>query len=116
MNLGNRFRALGRSVGLVVFIAVWVGTCALAVTNRPAKPSDLARGAPDANCTGVVLVSSQEKSELLAKLAYEYDHLQRDCRTDALISASTRWRRETQSSRLRAAGRQPMARSRPSGR
>jgi len=62
----------------VVFIAVWAGTCALAVTNRPAKPSDLARGAPDQNCTGVVLVSSQEKSELLAKLAYEYDQLHRD--------------------------------------
>jgi Ca-activated chloride channel family protein len=73
MNLGNRVRALGRSAGLVVFVAVWIGTCALAVTNRPAKPPDLARGAPDSSCTGVVLVSSQEKSELLAKLAYEYD-------------------------------------------
>src|SRR5690349_10857027 len=76
MNLGNRFRALGRGTGLVLFIAVWVGTCALA--HRPANPSDLARGAPDSNCTGVVLVSSQEKSELLARLAYEYDQTHRD--------------------------------------
>jgi Ca-activated chloride channel family protein len=81
MSLGNRFRGVGRTVGLVVFIAVWAGTCALTATHRPAGPSDLARGAPDPNCTGVVLVSSQEKSELLAKLAYEYDQLHRNSST-----------------------------------
>jgi len=54
----------------VLIAAIWT----MVASHENPKPTGLARGVPDPNCVGVVVVSSQEKSELLAKLAYEYDH------------------------------------------
>ena len=93
MKLANQFRSLGRNIGgvlTVLFIVAWaIGMCHAVTT----KPTELARGVPDANCTGVVVVSSQEKSDLLAKLAYEYDQLHNssnciDVRVNTLASGN----------------------------
>jgi Ca-activated chloride channel homolog len=53
---------------------VIAGMWAVAAHSSPAPPGP-ARGAPNSNCVGVVVVSSQEKSDMLAKLAGEYDQL-----------------------------------------
>ena len=74
MNQGTRFRALGRGVGGVVGLVLTSAIWMMVAFHENPKPPGLARGVPDPNCVGVVVVSSQEKSELLAKLAYEYDH------------------------------------------
>src|ERR1700694_1748985 len=50
-----------------------VAVFAMCATLHKDAPSGLARGAPDSSCVGVVIVSSQEKSDLLAKLAGDYD-------------------------------------------
>lgn len=62
---------LGKGVGCLVSLVLVFGMCAVAAL-REAPPGP-ARGAPDSRCVGVVVVSSQEKSDLLAKLAGEYD-------------------------------------------
>jgi len=89
-------RSLGRFVGGAV--AVWiVFTWALGALHHDTQRSSpgVALGAPDSTCIGVVVVSSQEKSDLLAKLAFEYDQDRRrqtggcvDVRVNALASGN----------------------------
>jgi len=64
------------------------------VAHRPG-PTTAARGVPNASCIGVVVVSSQEKSDLLAALAGEYDRTRAhtnvncvDVRVNSLASGS----------------------------
>jgi Ca-activated chloride channel family protein len=71
---GRQGRVQGRWVGIGVGLLVITGMWAVAAHSNPAPPGP-ARGAPNSNCVGVVVVSSQEKSDLLAKLAGEYDQL-----------------------------------------
>lgn len=79
---GRQSRDLGRGVGCVATLVTVVGMFAAAAhfAERPPGP---ATGMPDSNCEGVVVVSSQEKSDLLAQLAGEYDstfnHLVASC-------------------------------------
>lgn len=65
-------RILGRGVGCVATLLIVVGMFAAAahLSQRPPGP---AHGTPDSDCVGVVVVSSQEKSDLLAQMAGEYD-------------------------------------------
>src|SRR2546421_2621233 len=93
MNQGTRFRALGRGVGGVVGLVLTSAIWMMVAFHENPKPPGLARGVPDPNCVGVVVVSSQEKSELLAKLAYEYDHRKQtsrcvDVRVNTLASGT----------------------------
>src|SRR5256886_12785469 len=93
MNQGTRFRALGRGVGGVVGLVLIAAIWRMVASHENPKPTGLARGVPDPNCVGVVVVSSQEKSELLAKLAYEYDHRKQtsrcvDVRVNTLASGT----------------------------
>ena len=71
---GRQTRTPGRWVGGAVGLLVIAGMWAAAAHSSPAPPGP-ARGAPNSKCVGVVVVSSQEKSDLLATLAGEYDHL-----------------------------------------
>ena len=71
---GRQPRTLGRRVGGAVGVLIIAGMWALAAHSSPAPPGP-ARGVPKSNCVGVVVVSSQEKSDLLATLAGEYDEL-----------------------------------------
>jgi Ca-activated chloride channel family protein len=66
---------VGRGVGCVVGVVVVMAMCTSAFLNQHPAPPGPARGAPKSNCVGVVVVSSQEKSDLLATLAGEYDQL-----------------------------------------
>lgn len=68
---GNQSQTLSRVVSGVAGVVMIVGIIAAAV-HAGERPPGPARGAPDSNCVGVVVVSSQEKSDLLAKLAGEY--------------------------------------------
>ena len=83
-------RGFGLLVGVVVVTAM--GWAAFHATHP--TTSDSARGAPNPGCVGVVVVSSQEKSDLLAKLAGEYDLISRqradcvDVRVNTLASGS----------------------------
>jgi len=63
---------VGTGVGCLVTLVILIASFSYAF-HKDTSPG-LARGAPDPNCVGVVIVSSQEKSDLLAKLAGEYDH------------------------------------------
>jgi Ca-activated chloride channel family protein len=62
---------VGQIVGGLISAVVIFGMVSQALHKEP--PPGFARGAPDSNCVGVVVVSSQEKSDLLAQLAAEYD-------------------------------------------
>jgi Ca-activated chloride channel family protein len=55
-------------VGVLLMLGMWA-----VVSHIPSGPPGPAHGTPDSNCVGVVVVSSQEKSDLLAQLAGEYD-------------------------------------------
>jgi Ca-activated chloride channel family protein len=70
---GRQSPTLDRWVGGVVAILMIAATFIVAglLSNQPPGP---ARGTPDSNCVGVVVASSQEKSDLLSRLAGEYDH------------------------------------------
>jgi len=72
---GRQSRTLSRAVGgfLGVLLVAGMSFAAAHVSPGPPGPAGPARGAPDSNCVGVVVVSSQEKSGLLSKMAGEYD-------------------------------------------
>ena len=94
MNRAAHSKSFGRLVGGA--LAVWlVFMWAIGALHQNAAGSSpgLALGVPDSNCVGVVVVASQEKSDLLAKLAYDYDqhHRGSDCvdvRVNALASGN----------------------------
>jgi Ca-activated chloride channel homolog len=68
----RRTRTLDRWVGGVVGVLMIAAIVVVAAHSfQPAAGP--ARGTPDSNCVGVVVVSSQEKSDLLSRLAGEYD-------------------------------------------
>jgi Ca-activated chloride channel family protein len=92
---GRRSRTQSRVVsgvaGIIAIAGIWAA--AFHAVDRPPGP---ARGAPNSNCVGVVVVSSQEKSDLLSQLAGEYDaahpYLGSDCvdvRVNTLASGSS---------------------------
>ena len=67
----RRSERLGRGIAaalLVLWIIFLVGIARV----HPAVPGP-ARGTPNADCVGVVVVSSQEKADLLARLAGQYN-------------------------------------------
>jgi Ca-activated chloride channel homolog len=70
---GRRSRTVSRWVsgvaGILMLGAIW----AVAAHIAAGSPGP-ARGTPDSGCVGVVVASSQEKSDLLAQMAGEYDH------------------------------------------
>ena len=68
---GRQSRTLSRVASGVAGVVMIAGIIAAAI-HAGERPPGPARGAPDPNCIGVVVVSSQEKSDLLAKLAGEY--------------------------------------------
>jgi Ca-activated chloride channel family protein len=74
---GRRSWALDRWVsgglGVVIIAAIWIASA-----HSPTSPPGPGRGTPDPNCIGVVLASSQEKSDLLAQMAGAYDHTNPD--------------------------------------
>jgi Ca-activated chloride channel family protein len=66
-------RTLDRWVGGVVGLLVIAPMIIFWVHSFERAPGP-ARGTPDSNCVGVVVASSQEKSDLLSRLAGEYDN------------------------------------------
>jgi Ca-activated chloride channel family protein len=62
---------VGRGFGCLLGVVVLIAMGAQAFHREPAPPGP-SRGAPNPNCVGVVVVSSQEKSDLLAQMAGEY--------------------------------------------
>ena len=94
MNRAAHSKSFGRLVGgaLAVWLVFMWAIGALHQNTAGSSPG-LALGVPDSNCVGVVVVSSQEKSDLLAKLAYDYDQHNRgsdcvDVRVNALASGN----------------------------
>jgi Ca-activated chloride channel family protein len=69
---GRQSRTLSRVVSGIAGLVAVAGILAAAV-HAGERPPGPARGTPDSNCVGVVVASSQEKSDLLALLAGEYD-------------------------------------------
>ena len=69
----RRSRAVDRwvsgGVGVVMVAAIWI-----AAAHSMEQPPGAAHGVPNSNCLGVVVASSQEKSDILSRLAGEYDH------------------------------------------
>jgi Ca-activated chloride channel family protein len=84
---------LGRGVGCLVAVVVVVAMChTIHGSHTPPGPS---RGAPDPNCIGVVVVSSQEKSDLLAQLAGEYHPKRNDSCVDVRVNTLASGNAET---------------------
>src|SRR6202165_3792543 len=54
--------------GIIAIAAIWA-----AAAHAGGPTPGPARGAPASNCVGVVVVSSQEKSDVLSKIAAGYD-------------------------------------------
>ena len=69
---GKLAEKIGRGLGCAFALVVVTGMCFSAFQRGPVSLGP-ARGAPNPNCIGVVVVSSQEKSDLLASLAGEFD-------------------------------------------
>ena len=69
-NIGRGFGCL---VGVVALVAI-----VIQLLHMPPQAPGPSRGAPDPRCVGVVVVSSQEKSDLLAQMAGEYHPMMKD--------------------------------------
>jgi Ca-activated chloride channel family protein len=68
----RRSRTQDRWVGGVVGVVMVTALAIVGAHSFDPAPGP-ARGTPDSNCVGVVVASSQEKSDLLSRLAGEYD-------------------------------------------
>ncbi len=69
----RRSRTLDRWVSGVV-VTLMIAAISIVAARSLERPPGPARGTPDPNCVGVVVASSQEKSDLLSRMAGEYDH------------------------------------------
>jgi Ca-activated chloride channel homolog len=69
----RRAQQLSRWVAAAFLLIVVVVTVVGARSNKSAPAPAAGQGVPNANCVGVVVVSSQEKADLLAQLAALYD-------------------------------------------